>query len=101
MSKLRPPAQHTHLDQVDDGLHNGPLRPVLVVGGVEQRVEGVVEASVDGPIHQTVHTRIREQIEASAQQIGHLDNINTLLLPLPADSHEEFDENYERKCVCR
>ena len=75
MSNLRPPTQHTHLDQVDDSLHDGSLRPVLVVGGVEQRVEGVVEPSVDGPIHQTVHARIREQIETSAQQVGHLDNL--------------------------
>ena len=62
----------TDLQQVVDGVHHGPGRPVLVVGRVEQGAEGVVENGVDGSIDETVHAGVGETVDGSVEQPRHV-----------------------------
>ena len=61
----------TDLQQVIDSVHHDSGRPVLVVGGVEQGAEGVVENRVDGPIDETVHAGVGKTVDCSVEQPRH------------------------------
>ena len=62
----------TDLQQVIDGVHHGPRGPVLVVCGVEQGAEGIVENRVDGSIDETVHAGVGQTVDCSIQQPRHV-----------------------------
>ena len=49
-----------YLDEVDDGLHNGSLGSIPVVGSVEKGAEGVVENVVHCSVCKAVDTRVGE-----------------------------------------